>query len=95
MKELENIRREIDSIDDKLVKLYVERLEKIKEVAKIKEITNTAVVDEQRESDILYRLTKNHSDDIKKYIEQLYSTIFSLSKAYQRSFLIKKSNKEE
>lgn len=92
MKDLSQIRKEIDSIDDELSALYAKRMELVKEVAESKAQTKKATSDPERENAILYRLASKVDDDIKFYLKELYSTVFYTSKAYQSSLIGSKSD---
>jgi monofunctional chorismate mutase len=86
MNRLENLRGQIDSIDDKIAALFVERMAISKEVALEKNKTNSPIENIQRENQIIGRITKQTPEDIRIYAKQLYNTIFESSKAYQRLF---------
>ncbi len=92
MKNLEEIRNEIDIIDDSLVELFLKRMELCGEVAKNKIQTNKGVKDTSRENKILFRLSQKTPEEMQVYLKELYSTLFTLSKSYQ-STLINKSSK--
>lgn len=92
MKNLEEIRSEIDVIDDSLVELFLKRMELCGEVAKNKLQTNKGVKDASRENKILFRLSQKTPEEMQVYLKELYSTLFTLSKSYQ-STLINKSSK--
>ena len=81
MKDLKDIRTEIDAIDDKLVELFLSRMELCGEVALSKKQTGKSVLDTSREDSILYRLSKKTPENMQFYLKELYSTLFTLSKA--------------
>ena len=87
MKDLTEIRKEIDLVDEQITELYKKRMEIVKEVAKTKIGTGKSVNDTERENAILYRLASKVDDDIKFYLKELYSTIFYTSKAYQSTII--------
>jgi len=87
MKDLTEIRNEIDKIDDKIVAEYVKRIELCAEVAAEKQKTGKAVADLEREQKILYRITENLPEKYYSIIKELYGTIFATSKAYQSSIM--------
>lgn len=91
MENLENLREQINEIDDQLVSLYLKRMEIVGEVAKSKTQTNKAVNDSEREDAIIYRLSKNVPDQMKIYIKELYKTMFHTSKSYQTTLMNKSS----
>lgn len=91
MADLEQLRKEIDEIDDRLIKELLERFKVCGSVAEEKAKTNGQITDGKREAEILYRITENVPDKLKMYVKELYVTLFATSKAYQ-SAIIKKSS---
>lgn len=90
--ELKDIRENIDKIDDEILNLFIKRMELAGEVAKSKIQTGKAVNDSSREDSIVYRLSTKTPNELKYYLKELYSTMFSVSKSYQ-STLINKTSK--
>lgn len=91
MKELSEIRKDIDALDDQLVDLYLKRMALSSEVAKSKKQTGKAISDTERENQIVYRLAKKVPEDMQLYLKELYSTVFCTGKAYQSSLIGNKS----
>ena len=91
MNNLEEIRTQIDALDDQLVELFLKRMELCGEVAKNKIQTNKAVQDSSREDKILFRLSQKVPQNMQFYLKELYSTLFTLSKSYQGSLINKTS----
>lgn len=87
MKELEEIRKEIDKLDGKIKTLFLERLSLCEKVAKIKGQSGTPIFDGKRENKIVENLTKNLTTREKEYIKKLYATIFDISKDCQSKVL--------
>ena len=79
MTDLENYRNRINEIDQKLLKLIEERLEIASKIGKYKLEHNKPVLDIKRENALL----KNRN---------LWSSIMSISKAYQHSLFDEKSD---
>lgn len=92
MSNLVDLRNKIDSIDDKILDLFLERMGLSLEVVKAKNQTGKQVTDTKREDDILYRLASKTPDELKIYLKELYTTMFSVSKAYQYTMTDKGSN---
>ncbi len=90
--DLNEIRNQIDKIDDDILQSFLKRMELCKEVAKNKIETGKAVNDSSREDGIVYRLSQKTPDELKFYLKEVYSTMFAVSKSYQ-STLINKSSK--
>ena len=91
MKNLTEIRNNIDKIDDQIIELYKERMALSKEVGLIKAQTETAVHDGKREKEIVYRLSQKCPEEIRLYVKELYDAIFYSSKAYQSKFTVNNS----
>ncbi len=81
--ELNDIRREIDAIDDELVQLFARRMDMIDAVARAKRESNRPIRDRSRERQILSRVTARAGDRYAPYARALYAHIFELSRSYQ------------
>ena len=87
MKDIKNIRSEIDSIDSELVNLFRRRLEIVAEVAASKHERGAPVTDPARERDILARVTEEVGEEYAYGARLFFSTLFDISKARQRALL--------
>jgi chorismate mutase/prephenate dehydratase len=96
-------RKILDELDQALMELFQKRMETVLEIAKAKGENDIPVKDQGREREILSRVTNLCPDELKTYSKSLYLTLFSLSRAYQKSHLaglsslselIKKSREE-
>lgn len=81
--DLQEIRQNIDVIDDKIASLYGERMQLVKQVAESKKQTGKATFDPERERKILMRVTDKVDQDLQVYLKRVFETIFETSKAYQ------------
>lgn len=95
MSKIEELRKEVDSIDDELSALYLRRVETVAKIGKEKALTGTPINAAAREKEIINRVTKNASDDGKVQLKKLYEDIFFLSKTYQAQFAPLKSETSE
>lgn len=84
--ELSEIREKIDSIDEKLLELFCERMDCAKMVAEYKKGTNTPVLNLKREQEILDKVSKN-SGEYSSYSRLLFSSIMELSRSLQHNIL--------
>ena len=82
---IEELRKEIDRIDDQLSALYLERMNVCREIGEEKAKNALPVNVAQRENAVLARITKGADEDKVIYLKQLYDNIFSQSKSYQNS----------
>ena len=55
---LDQMRKDIDSIDSKLTDLFRQRMEKSLEIAKYKQENNIAVLNDTREKEILHKVSE-------------------------------------
>ncbi len=93
--ELKELRNKIDVIDDKLIKLFIERMETVEEVTKVKKEQNIPVLNTQREREILNRIADISPEKFEIYSRVLFSTMFELSRSYQSVINAKSPLEEE
>ena len=84
---MENLRNEIDEIDDSLVKLFEKRMQSTAQLAKYKKEHSVPVSDRTREREIIYRMSGKVTPELAGYTKSLYNTLFDLSKSYQNSLI--------
>lgn len=84
---LDNYRKQIDVIDDKIADLFIDRMAISKDIAIAKKDNNLAIVNFQREKEIINRVASKMPAGLKIYSKQLFSSIFDISKAYQTTFV--------
>ena len=85
--DLQNAREKIDNIDEQLMKLFLERLEVAREVALAKRERGGPITDPAREREILSRVSEEAGPENENAACLFFSTLFSISKARQRSIL--------
>ena len=88
MKNIEDIRASIDSLDDRIVALLAERLELSDAIADAKRVPGGPVSDPAREREILTRLSNEVGQKFGRDIRTVYSALFGVSKARQRQQLM-------
>ena len=80
---MEELRDKINEIDDKLVTLFIERMEIADKIGAYKRERGLPVYDRSREQAVLARLTDSVEPEFADYIKTLYNAIFEMSRAYQ------------
>ena len=85
--DLSDYRKQIDQIDDELVKLFSRRMETAANIAQCKRDMGKPVMDAKREREKLLDLVGRCPDKFKDYTASLYSLIFELSRSYQHRIL--------
>ncbi len=87
MKTTEDIRSEIDAIDDQIVDLYLKRLEASSEIAATKKAAGTPILNPAREREILSRVAKKVGPELEGDAALLFNTLFAISRARQRGLI--------
>lgn len=82
--EINDLRKEIDTVDKELVSLFAKRMEISRQVAEYKKANNLPIHVPSRERDILQEVAKLAGSDLENYTRVLYSMIFELSRSFQR-----------
>lgn len=81
--ELNELRKEIDTINTQILELFIKRMTLAKGVADYKKAHNLPVFQKGREDEILSYVKENSPDEMKECAALLFSTLFDLSRAYQ------------
>jgi len=85
--DLQELRKQIDEIDDGLVRLFQQRMDVSAEIARYKKENNLPVHDPAREREKLYDLSFKTNPGRESYITALYYLLFELSRADQERIL--------
>ena len=82
--DISELREKIDSIDDQLVSLFVERMGISAQVADYKKERNLPIYVPAREREILQKVAGQAGPEFGNYTRVLYSMLFELSRSYQQ-----------
>jgi chorismate mutase/prephenate dehydratase len=80
---LEDLRNKIDSIDEKLLGLFEERMNIVSEIAAFKQANNLPTLDSGREFEKLRTLSRKIDPQFEPFAHTLFETLFELSRSYQ------------
>ena len=84
-KNINSLRKKIDELDDQMIDLVVQRLAIAKEIGDIKETNGIEVIDPNRESQIINRISEKLAGTLeKKDITAIFDPIYSISKRLQK-----------
>ena len=84
-KKINNLRKEIDKIDQKLMILLLKRFSTTREIGQIKASNRIDIDDSDRENQIImYLSTKANSNLKKEDISDIFELIFNISKKNQK-----------
>ena len=90
MATLEELRGQLDVVDDQIVKLYEERMKICEQVGEYKVEAGRKVFDRVREKEKLQNVASKVSSDFdKKGIQELYQQLMSMSRKLQYQQLVK------
>ena len=82
---LEKQRAEIDAIDREIVALFERRMQVVVDVARIKKENGIAILDANREKEVITKVQSYLKDDtLKEELAEAYETLMKVSKDYQQ-----------
>lgn len=84
--ELSEIRNQIDSVDDRLLSLFLERMTLAEEVAAYKNEHHLPILNKERERAVLAHVTEQAGDK-ERYAYHLFSTLFELARSRQAELI--------
>ena len=82
-KNLEELRGQIDEIDQQMVELFKARMEASSQVAEYKKEKGLPVLDAGRERVLLGKIADQAGEDFADYAQSMYRTILAASRSYQ------------
>ena len=85
--DIQELRRQINIIDEQLVQNFDARMKVALEIAKYKKQNGLPVFDPARERAVLDKQTAAVSEDMAMYVKLLYNTLFDLSRSYQQRYI--------
>ncbi|MCI6496438.1 MAG: prephenate dehydratase [Anaeromassilibacillus sp.] len=86
MRDLADIRKEIDGIDKELIELFKKRMDCAKAVGEYKKANNVPILNQKREDEILDEVQKK-GGEYGHYARLLYANIMELSRALQHNIV--------
>ena len=81
--DINELREEINSINDQMTRLFEKRMQVASRIADYKKANNMMVMDSSREREIIGNETDKVSPELQGYTKILYNTLFDLSRSYQ------------
>lgn len=86
MRDISEIRKDIDSIDAQLVALFEKRMALSEEVAFFKKENSLPVLNSSREDEVIEKVCSQlENQELCDYTSKLFRVIMNLSKEYQNS----------
>ena len=88
MRTLDELRVEIDRIDQQMVQLFEERMQVVAEVMAVKKAAGIPILDSSREEAVVEKNTARLTDpELAGYYERLIRQMMALSREYQASLM--------
>lgn len=88
MRTLDELRAEIDRIDQQMVQLFEERMQVVAEVLAVKKNAGIPILDSSREEAVVAKNTARLTDpELADYYERLIRQMMALSREYQASLM--------
>ncbi|MGE4484860.1 MAG: bifunctional chorismate mutase/prephenate dehydratase [Oscillospiraceae bacterium] len=84
---LNELREQIDAVDDELIRLFQKRMEISAGIAEHKMTNNIPVHDAERERQKLFDISSKTEEELRTYAFALYSMLFDMSRSYQEIIL--------
>jgi len=84
---LEDLRNEIDNVDDKLVELLTQRMALSGQVAQAKLESDSPIFHPAREAEVLQRVCENTEPELHHALKTVYASVFQASRAQQCNLL--------
>ena len=84
--ELSEIRTKIDTVDDQLLQLFLERMSLAEEVASYKNEHHLPILNKTREREVMAKIAENAGDK-ERYAYHLFNTLFELARSRQAELI--------
>ncbi len=84
---LDEIRERIDSVDEDITRLFVERMKLAAHVAEFKKQNDLPILNRKREREVVAKVTSSVPENMAMYAKILYNTIFDVSRSYQSGIM--------
>lgn len=81
--DIQQLRSQIDSIDDQIKNLFEQRMDVAGQIADYKRENKLPVLDRTREREILARLSAGQQPPMDQFTRLLFNTLFDMSRSYQ------------
>lgn len=81
--ELDELRKQLDGIDKRLLDAFFERMKVVADIAEVKREQGLALYHPAREREILARVGAEGGEELGSYARVLFTTLMSLSRTYQ------------
>jgi chorismate mutase/prephenate dehydratase len=92
---IQELRLEIDKIDENLAKLFQNRMKLVEKISLLKQNIGLQVYDKNRENYIITKASENVSPQFKDYVKNFFIFLLETSRKYQNNQIKKCNNSQK
>jgi monofunctional chorismate mutase len=93
MKDISELRKEINALDVKLVEIFEARMRVALSIAEYKKENNMQVLNQSREEEVIENCKKHLCNkELDEYLESFMKSLMDISKEYQKDYLSPKDS---
>ena len=85
--DIADLRKKIDEVDEKLIRLFSQRMDIAADIARYKEAHQLPVFVPEREKEVLTSVSERARADLARHTRSLYLMLFELSKSHQKKHI--------
>ena len=93
--DIADLRKQIDEVDENLIRLFSQRMDIAAGIARYKEAHKLPVFVPEREKEVLTSVYKRSRADLAQHTRALYLMLFELSKSYQKKYISRSPSADE
>lgn len=94
MQDLQQLRQQIDAIDQQLGQLFLQRMEVVRQVASFKLEQGLPVLQSQREQQVIQQARERAPEDMADYMEEFFAAAMAVSRQMQQDLIDRHEQKQ-
>ena len=87
MQDLQQLRQQIDAIDQQLGQLFLQRMEVVRQVASFKLEQGLPVLQSQREQQVIQQARQRAPEEMADYMEEFFTAAMAVSRQMQQDLI--------
>lgn len=94
MQDLQQLRQQIDAIDQQLGQLFLQRMEVVRQVASFKLEQGLPVLQSQREQQVIQQARQRAPEEMADYMEEFFTAAMAVSRQMQQDLIDRHGQKQ-
>lgn len=94
MQDLQQLRQQIDAIDQQLGQLFLQRMEVVRQVASYKLEQGLPVLQPQREQQVIQKARQRAPEEMADYMEEFFTAAMAVSRRMQQDLIDRHGQKQ-